>query len=218
MHACDQIKFRYKLILYWQIFDDIEKYFHDFKLISNSTSTNPIGWTHINFAAKKPKAPTAMLSHPPPNRQSPASFDEVTRLPPKHASAPLGYPEAWWTDIPVPQVSPIDTCLHAKNHNDPCPATWWKAASPGGRFSAVAMLGGGWLQSPASDGPPWFSLLEIRLQRPWVQILHSAEEDNLSPVDSISLPCCQCIKINTNKYVFSEVQVSKVFCKVVING
>ena len=44
-----------------------------------------------------------------------------------------------------------------------------------------------------------FSLPEIRFQRPWVWILHSAEEDNWSPFDSISRLCCQCIKINTNK-------------------
>ena len=30
---------------------------------------------------------------------------------------------------------------------------------------------------------------------------NAAEEDNLSPFDSISLPCRQCIKINTNKHV-----------------
>ena len=33
-----------------------------------------------------------------------------------------------------------------------------------------------------------FSLLQIRFQRPGVRILHSAEEDNLSPFHSISLP------------------------------
>ena len=46
-----------------------------------------------------------------------------------------------------------------------------------------------------------FGLLEIRFQRPWIRILHSAEEDNYSPSDSISFPCCQCIKISTNKHV-----------------
>ena len=51
-----------------------------------------------------------------------------------------------------------------------------------------------------------FGLLEIRFQRPWVRILHSAEEDNLSPSVSISLPCCQCIKINANKYVHLQSQ------------
>ena len=71
-------------------------------------------------------------------------------------------------------------------------------------------------------------LLEIRFQRRWVQILHSAEEDNLSPFDSISLPCYQCIKINakkcklsflcnTTRHLFqqgsSELAVSSYFCK-----
>ena len=95
-----------------------------------------------------------MLSHPPPNRQSPASFDQVTRLPPKNASAPLGYPDAQWPDIPAPLVIPIRYMFADKNRNDPWPATWSKAPSPGVGFSAVAILGGGWLQSPASDGPP----------------------------------------------------------------
>ena len=46
-----------------------------------------------------------------------------------------------------------------------------------------------------------FDLLEIRYQRPWFRILHSAEEDNYSPSVSISFPYCQCIKISTNKHV-----------------
>ena len=41
----------------------------------------------------------------------------------------------------------------------------------------------------------------IRFQSPWVRRLHSAEEDNWSAFDSISLPCCECIKIKTNKHV-----------------
>ena len=47
-----------------------------------------------------------------------------------------------------------NTCSHAKNRNDPVPITWSKVALPAIGFSAVAILGGGWLQSPASDGPP----------------------------------------------------------------
>ena len=50
--------------------------------------------------------PTAVLSHPPPIPKSLASFDQVTRLPPKNASAPLGYPDARWPAISVLQVSP----------------------------------------------------------------------------------------------------------------
>ena len=41
--------------------------------------------------------------------------------------------------------------------------------------------------------------LDIWFQKTWVRILHSAKKDNLSPFDSKSLTCRQCIKINTNK-------------------
>ena len=44
-----------------------------------------------------------------------------------------------------------------------------------------------------------FSLLAIRCLRPWVRILHSAEEDNLSPFDSNIACLCQSIDIN-NKH------------------
>ena len=57
---------------------------------------------HIRYA----KGTSAILSHPTPNRQSRASFDQVTRLPPNNASAPLGDPDARWPDIPISQVNP----------------------------------------------------------------------------------------------------------------
>ena len=57
-----------------------------------------------------------------------------------------------------------NTCSHAKNRNDPVPITWSKVAFPEVGFSAVAILGGGWLQSPASDGPPCIGLMLIILQ------------------------------------------------------
>ena len=50
-----------------------------------------------------------------------------------------------------------NTYSHAKNRNDPHPVTLSKVAFLESGFSAVAILGGGWLQSPASDGPPWLS-------------------------------------------------------------
>ena len=38
----------------------------------------------------------------------------------------------------------------------------------------------------------------------WVRILHSAEEDNLSPFD-LNIAClCQSIEINNNKYVYRQ--------------
>ena len=46
-----------------------------------------------------------------------------------------------------------------------------------------------------------YTLLEIQFQRPWVRILHSAEEDNLSPFD-LKIAClCRGIEINNNKHV-----------------
>ena len=54
-----------------------------------------------------------------------------------------------------------------------------------------------------------FSLLETRFQRLWVRILHSAEEDNLSPFDSKIACLCQSIKINENKHVYHQSRVRK---------
>ena len=44
---------------------------------------------------------------------------------------------------------------------------------------------------------------------PWVRILPSAEEDNLSPFDSNIACLCQSIEINNNKYVYRQSQVRK---------
>ena len=54
-----------------------------------------------------------------------------------------------------------------------------------------------------------FSRQGIRFQRPWVRILHSPEEDNLSPFDSKSTCLCQSIKINNNKHIYRESRVQK---------
>ena len=51
-----------------------------------------------------------------------------------------------------------NTYSHVKNRNDACPITSSKVAFFESGFSAVAILWGGWLQSPASDGPPWLCL------------------------------------------------------------
>ena len=53
-----------------------------------------------------------------------------------------------------------------------------------------------------------FSLLVNRYLRPWVWILPSAEEDNLSPLDSNIACLCQSIEIN-NKHVYRQSQVRK---------
>ena len=51
------------------------------------------------------------------------------------------------------------------------------------------------------------ALLYTYIHRPWVQILHSAEEDNLSPFD-LNIAClCQSIEINNNKHVYRQSQV-----------
>ena len=54
-----------------------------------------------------------------------------------------------------------------------------------------------------------FSLLAIWCLGPLVQILHSAEEHNLSPFD-LNIAClCQSIEISNNKYVYRQSQVRK---------
>ena len=54
-----------------------------------------------------------------------------------------------------------------------------------------------------------FSLLAIWYLGSRVQILHSAEEHNLSPFD-LNIAClCQIIGINNNKYVYRQSQVRK---------
>ena len=54
-----------------------------------------------------------------------------------------------------------------------------------------------------------FSLLAIWCLGSRVQILHSAEEHNLSPFD-LNIAClCQSIEINNNKYVYRQSQVRK---------
>ena len=54
-----------------------------------------------------------------------------------------------------------------------------------------------------------FSLLAIWCLGPRVQILHSAEEHNLSPFD-LNIAClCPSIEINNNKYVYRQSQVGK---------
>ena len=54
-----------------------------------------------------------------------------------------------------------------------------------------------------------FSLLANRCLRPWVRILHSAEENNLSPFHSNIACLCQSIEINNKKHVYRQSQVRK---------
>ena len=54
-----------------------------------------------------------------------------------------------------------------------------------------------------------FSLLANRCLRPWDRILHSSEENNLSPFDSNITCLSQSIQINNNKHVYRQSQVRK---------
>ena len=54
-----------------------------------------------------------------------------------------------------------------------------------------------------------FILLANRCLRPWVGILHSAEDENLSPFDSNIACLCQSIEINSNKHVYCQSQLRK---------
>ena len=44
-------------------------------------------------------------------------------------------------------------------------------------------------------------------ETPWVRILHSAEENKMSPFDSTIACLCQSIEINNNKHVYRQIQV-----------
>ena len=54
-----------------------------------------------------------------------------------------------------------------------------------------------------------FVFLANRRLRPWVRILHSTEEDNVSPFNSNIACLCHSIEINNNKHVYRQSQVRK---------
>ena len=60
-----------------------------------------------------------------------------------------------------------------------------------------------------------FSLLVNRYLRPWVRILPSAEEDNLSPLDSNIACLCQSIEIN-NKHIYIYTCICSIFQHVIV--
>ena len=93
------------------------------------------------------------FSHPPLSVQSTASRR-------KNAIGPCSGPGSRWLTTIVRQVSYIQYLLACQNHNDLRPITLSTVPFPEVGFSAVAILGGGWLQSSASDALPW--LLERR--------------------------------------------------------
>ena len=67
-----------------------------------------------------------------------------------------------------------------------------------------------WSSIAQSVGQRAFRLLAIWCLRPWVRILHSAEEDNVSPFDSNIFCLCQSIDINNNKY--HKTKLNKTIC------
>ena len=75
-------------------------------------------------------------------------------------------------------------------------ARWSKGRAVEFKFSA-------WSSIAQSVCQRAFSLLEIRFQRPWVEILHSAEEDNLSSDSKIAC-LCQSIEINNSKHAYTH--------------
>ena len=75
------------------------------------------------------------------------------------------------------------------------------------RLSSSSFLA--WFSIAQSVFQQAFSLLANRCLRPWVRILHSAEEDNLSFCDSNIACLCQSIKINNNKHVYHQSPVRK---------
>ena len=86
--------------------------------------------------------------------QSPASFGRVTCLPPKMWMLREAVMASGDWQLLCDKLALSNTYPHAKNRNDLHPISLSKVPFSKVGFSAVAILGGGWLQSPASDGPP----------------------------------------------------------------
>ena len=103
---------------------------------------------YFKYQSHPPPKYAWWLSHPPLSIESPASRRKMRVL----HEAVLARDD--WPLL-YDKLAMSNTYSHDKNHNDPCPITLSKVAFLESRFSAVAILGGGWLQSPTSDGPPW---------------------------------------------------------------
>ena len=101
----------------------------------------------LNIKSHPPPTYDWWLSHSPLSIEAPASRRKMRVLREAVLARydwPLFYDKLAMSNI----------YWHAKNRNDPSPITLSKVAFLESGFSAVAILGGGWLQSPASDGPP----------------------------------------------------------------
>ena len=115
---------------------------------------------HIENQSHPPPKYTWWLSHPPLSIESPASCRKIRVL---REAVLVGY------DWPLlyDKLAMSNTYSHATNCNDPHPITLLKMAFLESWFSAVAILGSGWLQSPASDGPPWWRHRGVATRRFW---------------------------------------------------
>ena len=115
---------------------------------------------YFKYSSHPPPKYAWWLSHPPLSIESPASRRKMRVLREAVLARddwPLLYDKLARDDWPLlyDKLAMSNTYSHAKNRNDPRPITLSKVAFLESGFSAVAILGGGWLQSPASDGPPW---------------------------------------------------------------
>ena len=98
----------------------------------------------------------------------------VTCLPPKNASAPWGGPGSRWLTIIIWQVSYIQYLFACQKSQRSTPYNIVKMAFLESGFSAVAILGGGWLQPPAADGPRWNAISQATLAGAWVYVVNTS--------------------------------------------
>ena len=103
---------------------------------------------YIKYLSHPPLKYAWWFSHPPLSVESTASRRKM-RVP-REAVLVRG---DW--QLLCDKLAISNTYSRTKNRNDLRPITLSKVPFPEVGFSAVAILGGGWLQSPAPDGPPW---------------------------------------------------------------
>ena len=101
----------------------------------------------IKYWSHPPPKYAGWFSHPPLSVESPASRRKMWVV--REAVLARGDWQLLYHKLAI-----SDTYSHAKNRNDLRPITLSKVPFSEVGFAAVAMLGGGWLQSPVSDGPP----------------------------------------------------------------
>ena len=108
-------------------------------------------------------------------------------------------------------LSPFDSnnvCLHQSIEINNNKHSGLNARWPYGRADEFTFLA--WSSIAQSVCQRAFRLLAIWCLRPSVRILHSAEEDNVSPFDSNTFRLCQSIDIKSNKY--NKTKLNKTIC------